>query len=785
MSQIKQILDEYRLAGVLTTSVRTTVFQAIDPRNDARVVIKLINPAGPVAEEVNKSRFLQVLQAAQSGAIRALPKTIDFGFTPEESAFMVAELIHPALPLASLAGRPASELVPLLAGVLDAVDELAMAGIAHLNLSPANVLVSNDTVRLVGFGSGAYLVGAPSGIWPAEGARYAAPELYGRGVLRRNDLWLADVYSAALIACDILGIAVEDPGGSNPRVSCGEGGSEASREFESVAAAALHGDPSKRTVGVTDLRHALLLADFEWIEPRGAPAEEQAQSALEAAGIPLPSALTDDDMALAASEDSDHGGLQATIVTPKPPTPTEIREEDLEPDQKTIRIPLATAVPEPDPHADTKPSADKGGRPPVPWPLVAAAAASVVLLMVVSLINVAVRAPEPEPVAEAVVIPPTPTPVPVPTPVAEIEPLVHPLLVEAESHFVEGDLTGAQAALEALSEEEIATFDLSENELYEELLSAVATTDRSTALKDLRGGLDAGSIKMLRRGVAGLSDLSAEEISAEPGLGDDLDHARSALRTHERLWKAKRNGDHGAVLEHAKTMISLLPDYSGSYSLRDGAANEIEALAESAIARRDLGGALVHFESIHRHWPERDGLVERMEWCRLEQATDHRLQDTLDRALAAGRGGKPEVGLRILASDTPNANFAGRFSEARQQLQGQIADLDANPPEILLPPAFDGSFKKNENVVVPITVTDDYGVQRVAVFFRLKDESSYREIVLQPVSQGIYRFEATPDMHQNAKLFFYVVATDRTGHETTLGSAAQPFELERKRWYRR
>jgi hypothetical protein len=538
-------------------------------------------------------------------------------------------------------------------------------------------------------------------------------------------------------------------------------------------------------VTVSDLRQALQQGDFDSIERHEAPADDEAPSALEAAGIPLPSELTDADMALAASEDSDHGRLQATIVAPQPLPPSEIQEQDLQPHQKTVQIPIATAVPEPDPNADTRPSAGKKGHPPVPWLLVAASVASVVLLIVVSLIGVVVRAPEPEPVAEPVVIPPTPTPVPVPTPVAEIEPLVHPLLVEAESHVIEGDLAGAQAALEALSEEEIANFDLSENELYDELMAAVESTDRSTALKDLRGGLAAGSIKMLRRGAAGLSDMSAEEVSAEPGLRQDLDHARSALRTHERLWRAKRNGDHGTVLENAKTMISLLPDYSGSYSLRDGAATELEALAEGAIARRDLDAALVHLETIHRHFPERDGLVERMEWCRLEQATDRRLGDTLERALAAGRNGKPEEGLRILASDRPNANFSGRFAEARQQLEGQIADLDANPPEILLPPDFQGAFKKNESAVVPITVTDDYRVQRVAVFVRRKDDSSYREIELQPVSQGLYRFEATPDLHRNAKLFFYVVAADRSGHETTLGSAAQPLELERKRWYRR
>jgi serine/threonine protein kinase len=787
MSQIKQILDEYRLVGVMTTSVRTTVFQATDPRNDARVVIKLINPAGPVAEEVNRSRFLQVLQAAQSGVIRALPRTLDFGFTPEGSAFLVAELVDPAVPMASLAGGPPSELVPLLAGLLDAVDELAMAGIAHLNLSPGNVLVTQDTVRLVGFGSGAYLVGAPSGIWPTEGARYAAPELYGRGVLRRNDLWLADVYSVALIACDMLGIEVEELGGSQPRVIPPGGGSESTREFESMAAAALRGDPRKRTVTVSDLRRALVEGEFVAVEGDVAPPDTDKTSVLEAAGIPLPSELTEADVAIAASEDSDHGGVQQTVVLPAVPPDTSTGEGAEDPTQKTIRIDMATAVPqaEPDPNADTKPSIGGPSRPPVPWLLVAAALGSVVLLMIVSMIGSPVWKPEPEPVVEPVAVAPTATPIPPPTPFPEVEEQFHPLLFEAENHLIEGDLDGARATLEALSDEEVANLDAAELQLYEELMAAVESTDWTAALKDLRGGLAAGSIKMLRRGTAGLSGMSREEIADEPGLRRDLDHARSALKTHERMWTAKKNGDHEAILEQSKAMISLLPDYSGSYSLRDGAATELEARAENAISQRDFGAALVQLESVHRYWPDRSGLVERMEWCRLEQAGDRRLQETLDRALEAGRGGNPQEGLRILAGDSPNATFAGRFAEAQKRFEQQIAGLDAQPPEILLPPDFNFAFKKDTTVVVPITVTDDFRVRRVVVFVKGKSDASFREIELRPVSQGLYRFEATPAVHGNAKLFFYVVATDQSGHQSTLGDAAQPLQLDRKRWYKK
>jgi hypothetical protein len=796
VSQVKQILDEYRLEGVVKTSVCTTVFQAIDPRTDGRVVIKLINPAGPVAEEANRSRFVQALQVAQSGDIRALPRTMDFGFTPEENAFLVTELIEPAVRLGSIAGEPPSRMVSVLVGVLDAVDELAMAGSAHLNLSPDNVLVTDDTVRIVGLGTGAYLVGAPSGVWPAEGNRYAAPELFGRGVARRDDLWLADLYSMSLMACDLLGVDVEGHGTADPKVEVRDAGAEGAQQFESVAAVALRGDTSARTVAVSELRRALVKCAFPTVEGAGAaiPAEPVVIPD-KTLRIPLPTALTDADAAMVGSDETpvptSGGAVSETVVVPLPPTPVETPVEIAKPPEPTAepkQIPAAEPVKEaePDPSAQTHPSAGPGAGAQVPWRLVGAAVAAVVVLAVVmTLMPTGGPEPAPEPVVEPVAQLPTPTAVPAPEPVQEILPSIHPLLEQAELQLAEGDLEGARAAYEALTDEEIDQFSGVEQDIYFAVLDAVEGTDQGTALKDLRGGLKAGSIRMLRRGVAGLADLDQSEIQAEPGLREDLDHARNSLRTHERLWTANKNGNHVAVLEQSRRMISLLPDYSGSYKLRDESATAIEEQAETAIAARDFDSAVQHLESIHRFWPGRDGLVERMEWCRLEKASDVRLQDVLDRALAAGAQGDPEQGLRVLAGASASGALAGSVAEARDLLEQQLAGLDARPPEIRLPPDFTLAYKKNETVVVPITVTDDYRVERVAVHVRGPDDPAYREIELQRAADGGYPFQVTPALHGNAKLFFYVVATDRSGHAANLAGETQPLVLERKRWYRR
>jgi serine/threonine protein kinase len=797
VSQVKQILDEYRLEGVVKTSVCTTVFKAVDPQTEGRVVIKLINPAGPVAEEVNRARFLRALELARSGSIRTLPRTLDFGFTPEDNAFLVTELIEPAVPLESIAGQPPSRIVSLLVDVLDGADQLAMAGSAHLNLSPDNVLVVGDTVRIVGFGTGAYLAGAPSGVWPVEGSRYAAPELAG-GVLRQDDLWLADLYSMALMACDLLGVEVYEAGTPEPRVRVPGVGAAGAQQFESLAAVALRGDPASRTVAISELRRALVKSVFPAVEAETVTAEAEPVDIDKTLRIPipLPTDLTDADADMAGDDDTpvptSRSAVSETVVAPMPPPPpAEPPAATAKPAKPTVepqRVPTARIVKEvePDPAAQTQPSAEPRARADVPWRLVGAAVAAVVLLVVVTAV-IPTGGPRrgTEPVVEPVAQLPTPTAVPTPRPVLEAVPAIHPLLEEAERHLADGDLEGAQAVFEALTDDEIDQFSERENEIYETVLDAVEGTDRNTALRDLRGGLKAGSIRMLRRAVAGLADLDQAEIQGEPGLREDLDHARNALATHERLWTANKEENHVAVLEHARAMIALLPDYSGAYRLRDEAASAIDAQAEQAISARDYGAALELLEGIHRFWPEREGLVERMEWCRLEQAADRSSREQLDRALAAAAGGDPESGLQILARAKPSAGFVERFDEARIRLERQLEAMDAGSPEIVIPQDAALEFKKGDSVVVPIQVTDDYQVARVTVHFRSKESEQVEQRDLAPSGGGVYRFEVLPEMHLNKDFLFWVVAVDRGGHEGRLGSPDEPLVLDRKRWYRR
>jgi len=787
VTQARQVLDEYRLEAVLRTTVHTTVFQAVDPATSTPVIIKLVSPPGPTVDEATRSRFLHTLLVAQGSSVQALPRILDFGFTPENNAFIVSETVRDAPTLLSaLRGEPPERLVPILVALLDAADELAIAGFHHLNLSPDNVLVTDRGLRLIGFGTAAYLAGAPAGLWPPQGDRYAAPELFGSGVLQRDDLWLADLYSVALVACDLLGVDIENPGTAEPTVRVRGTDSDASRGFESVAAMALRTDPGTRSVSFSEFRRVLTHAEFPVVDR----SDDALAEALRRA--------SDDDLGTpeGGPTGSEEDSATAVIPTQESAARTSPPAASVRPSavsrQRHTPAPVATPVVDRadesgvDPYSDTKPSSKKTSpHPRFPWILVAIALVAVAVFAGVSTILIGSTLRRSEPEIEPVVQLPVPTPVPTPVPVEE-PPAVHPLLEQARQRLAEADLEGARVALTALSDDDVELFSDAEGEIYDQLVGLLEPEeDNSAALADLRGGLQQGSIRMLRRGVAGIGALSADEIRAEPGLQQDLDQGRAALRVHQQLWESKNAGDHLAVIEHADRMIALLPKYSGAYQLRDEAAGAIEKDAETQISKREFEDAVRRLESLHRVWPDREGLVERIEWCRQQDTSDRRMQAVLERALKTGAGGDPEAGLEQLAATTPSGHFTQRFADARQILDAQLASLDANPPELELPPDFAPEFRKKETLTVPIIVTDDYRVERVVVFVRSAGDVEYQEIPLRSADGLEYRFEVTPAIHDKGDVAFYAIAEDRSGHQGRLGSAERPLLLERKRWFKR
>jgi hypothetical protein len=138
------------------------------------------------------------------------------------------------------------------------------------------------------------------------------------------------------------------------------------------------------------------------------------------------------------------------------------------------------------------------------------------------------------------VLAPQDRPRPAPTQAAAEARTIHPILIEAERLWAESNPAAVRALLEKLPEDTLSRFNGAEAELYQELVASIGDSDRDQALRDLDGGLDAGSVTMLRRAVTALSSLTRDELDADPVLAGKLERAQQALAASQRLRDAER-----------------------------------------------------------------------------------------------------------------------------------------------------------------------------------------------------------------------------------------------------
>lgn len=757
MKQVRHVLEDYQLDRVLSSSARTTVFRALDPATGRPVAIKLIHPAGPTIQETNRSAFLYAAEVARTGVIGGLPRIVDFGLTIDDNAFLVMDMVDLAVPVSELGDSSPRRLLSVARGLATALDTLAMSGAVHLNLRPDNVLVTaHDTVLLSGYGTAAFLAGAPSGVWPEPDDPWVAPELSAPDALRTVDLVRADVYSLTRVICGLLSAEIGSETDGTPKVTLDPNLSHDAPELAAALTAGLSPRPEARGVSVSDIARKLVEADSR------------------------------------SADAAFHGGLDpAAFETRAITSPIEFEETPpISVDAVGAGVPPKEGPPpageEPEPDAAT------GGGPPfevrddhagraLRWDIIAPLAAAVVVVAVVTALLLTRSRP-----GEAVA-PATPVqvaaPARIPTPSEAMEPAINPLLEQAEKLLLDGDVDQARRLLRNFPEQLVASFGAEERELYDGLLGSIESDNRDQAVADLMGGLEHGSVRMLRRGLSGLADLPAEERASIPDLEANLARARTAIRLHNELGEAERAGAHLVVMDRADEMIELLPGYSRSYALKENAAVALQTAAEDAIAKRDFLVAVKTLTALEERWPGREGVVDRISWCERQQLVDEELETVLRNARAAGQRGDPEAGLGMLDGASPQGPHVARFGALRMELEARLSEMDAGVPTISLDPAFDPAFKKNETVVVPLTVTDDFRVERVSAWVGTGESQRYQEVVLQPAADGTCPLEITPEMHGNRTVFFFVMASDPAGHQVYLGSPDAPYEIERKKWF--
>jgi serine/threonine protein kinase len=381
--------------------------------------------------------------------------------------------------------------------------------------------------------------------------------------------------------------------------------------------------------------------------------------------------------------------------------------------------------------------------------------------------------PAPKVVAKPVAPPPVVTPPPAPAPLP-----IHTQLALAQASLGAKDLKGVKAAIDAITPADQAAFRPDERDIYQQMVEALTPLKREELAGNLSRALDRGDLRQLRA----LADAvpAADQAALPPDVQANLARARKAVGIDAGLSRAQKAGNSLEVIHQADALLAELPRASRAADQKERAAAEIETGADAAIEAGQYDAALTQLNGLRQAWPDRAGLSARIERVTAERKTDQDLESVLAAVAATERSNKPLEGQRLLAGVKPNRRYAARFQEARQRLDGEVAQLDRQPPEIKsrgTTPEYD----KGKTAVIPLTITDDFGVKGVEGWAR-PEKGQYVKVTLRHLNGSDYVMDVPEEVHKNETIEYYATATDASGHIGQLASADHPNKVKRKSW---
>jgi serine/threonine protein kinase len=215
--QFRELTDRYQLEKILKSNRFGTVLRAVDSKSGRPVVVKLITVSSPPRLVAAAPEFARLAAGLSGLAAPSLPAVFDDGFTTDGSAFLVMEPLE-GKGLDTLGTASPTRTLARMGQALDALEALAARGLAHLNLSPDNLLVmaedetgvtgGGEQVKVLGLGTAVFrpLGAEAAAASPGENSRFQAPELAAGGAVPPDGR--ADVYSLAVITCLGLGATV-------------------------------------------------------------------------------------------------------------------------------------------------------------------------------------------------------------------------------------------------------------------------------------------------------------------------------------------------------------------------------------------------------------------------------------------------------------------------------------------------------------------------------------------------------------------------------------------------
>jgi eukaryotic-like serine/threonine-protein kinase len=828
--QFRELTDRYQLQKILRSTRFGTLLQATDTTSGRTVVIKLVTVGPSPGLAAAAPEFERLAASLAELGHPNLPKVLDSGFTTDGGAFLALEPLE-GRGLDAVTDVPPARLLAMVGQGLSGLEALAARGLAHHNVSPDNLFVvsapGGERVVLLGLGTAVFRPRSPEA-FQAENARFLAPELASPGAAD----WRADLYSLALTTCHALGATVgfgEAPVVQLPLAVSFE--LESDEALRQTLEHSLRQRPAERPT-FKDFRQALRLAIGD------AAVEEEAKTAVAPPPPPAPAAVLPfvPPAATPVAAQPVQPAAQALppLTIPEAWTPSLAEPVTLSSPPPMLSSPIAPefSLPDPLPPAVEEPSEEQGDvlssvddeilnallsvPPPPPRPAGATAEAPAPSKVAPFLKKKAPAAPA-QPaaatpvasspllrrpavlgaIAGAVVLcivaglwfllrpqsepaPPPPPPPRITLPTAFSQPPVD-RLEEAKLQLAQGEDLKARRAVRSILFGEQGLLSLSgcrELGAIEETL-ALAALERLPA--DLSKGLREGNVEILQAAVeagAGQEAGLAADVSA------NFDRARGIVEAYEQARAAAARGDHVQVLEGFAALATLLPKAGDPEDLRGKAAQALEQQAESMVQNARYPQALALLGPIQRTWPDRPGLAERLASYQTYQANEKAQEQLLAALPGLERRKKPWDGLQMLNEVEPTPHLAPRLAEARKRLETLLAQLDQQPPQVVLRDGYLLEYSRGTVAELSFRATDDYQVGEVKVLARPQG-GKYQEVGLETTRTGYKTVAFDPAFHRNGTVELYVVATDLSGHQGFLGSAEKPLVIKRKQGFER
>ena len=159
-----RVLGRYRILARLGAGGMAAVYFGRSPGHRA-VAVKVMH-AEFAGEPSYRARFRREVRAAEAAGGQYCPSVL--GADPDADIPWLATEFLPSVSLRDAVSRhgpvPAASASRLAAGLVEALASIHRAGLAHLDLKPANVLLTHDGPRLIDFGIAAELNDDPTAL---------------------------------------------------------------------------------------------------------------------------------------------------------------------------------------------------------------------------------------------------------------------------------------------------------------------------------------------------------------------------------------------------------------------------------------------------------------------------------------------------------------------------------------------------------------------------------------------------------------------------------------------